>query len=333
MIAPGRIPSVPVMPLTRQHPPRDRLLEILAEVADSRTPGDDRAGRAASGGPGDAWVPTRDDVAADPAPDGVHDGVLRRRARAGTAAPAPLTIPPALREGRLAVDGRVLAAVLVLVVGVAVVLGVRVLRAQDAGTPVAASPGGVEQTGDRSGFTSTAGASASSAGAAEPSPGAAAPAGAPGATGEVVVDVVGRVRRPGVVRLPAGSRVADAVRRAGGVRQPARTSDVNMARPVVDGEQIRIPAPGERPSVPAPSGPGAPGAAPAGGAAGGAGQVNLNEADQSALEELPGVGPVTAEKILAWRTEHGRFTSVDELKEVSGIGEKTFAEIAPHVTV
>ena len=127
--------------------------------------------------------------------------------------------------------------------------------------------------------------------------------------------------------------MADAVRRAGGVRQPARTSDVNMARPVVDGEQIRIPAPGERPSVPAPSGPGAPGAAPAGGAAGGAGQVNLNEADQSALEELPGVGPVTAEKILAWRTEHGRFTSVDELKEVSGIGEKTFAEIAPHVTV
>ena len=68
-----------------------------------------------------------------------------------------------------------------------------------------------------------------------------------------------------------------------------------------------------------------------GGAAGGAGQVNLNEADQSALEELPGVGPVTAEKILAWRTEHGRFTSVDELKEVSGIGEKTFAEIEQHV--
>jgi competence protein ComEA len=147
----------------------------------------------------------------------------------------------------------------------------------------------------------------------------------PGA--QIVVDVVGKVRRPGIAVLPAGSRVVDAVRAAGGVRPGVDPSTVNMARPLTDGEQVVV---GKPPAAPGLSGP--PGA-PASPAAPTAALVNLNTADQAALESLPGVGPVTATAILQWRSEHGGFTSVDELLEVSGIGEATLAELAPHVTL
>ena len=181
------------------------------------------------------------------------------------------------------------------------------------------------------------------AGAQDPSPGAdagqgpAAGAGSPQAA--ATVHVVGEVRRPGVVRVPAGSRVADAVEAAGGLTGQADQQRLNLARPVTDGEQILVLRPGEEPPSPAAAGgPGAPGAgapgAPAGGgAAGDGGPLDLNTADQAALEELPGVGPVTAEYILAWREENGQFTTVDELMEVSGIGEKTLATLRPHVRV
>jgi competence protein ComEA len=151
--------------------------------------------------------------------------------------------------------------------------------------------------------------------------------GVPAAVGEqIVVDVVGKVRRPGIAVLPAGSRVVDAVRAAGGMRPGVDPATVNLARPLTDGEQIVIGLAG----VPgAPGGPPPPAGAPASGEV----LVNLNTADQAALETLPGVGPVTAAAILEWRAEHGGFTSVDELLEVSGIGEVTLAEIAPHVTL
>jgi competence protein ComEA len=150
---------------------------------------------------------------------------------------------------------------------------------------------------------------------------------APAAAGEqIVVDVVGKVRRPGIAILPVGSRVVDAVRAAGGMRAGVDPTTVNMARPLTDGEQVVIglPAAAASPGVPAPAdaSPSAPGTL-----------VNLNTADQATLETLPGVGPVTAAAILEWRDEHGGFTSVDELLEVSGIGDATLAEIAPHVTV
>lgn len=145
----------------------------------------------------------------------------------------------------------------------------------------------------------------------------------------VVVHVAGRVRRPGIVTVPAGARVADAIEAAGGVRPGTRLRGLNLARVLVDGEQIRVglpPAPDPVGGpVPAP-GPGAPGAAVAG-------LVNLNTATLAELETLPGIGPVTAQAILDWRTEHGRFSRVDELVEVSGIGEKTLADLAPLVTV
>ncbi|MDP3967864.1 MAG: helix-hairpin-helix domain-containing protein [Nocardioides sp.] len=141
----------------------------------------------------------------------------------------------------------------------------------------------------------------------------------------VVVDVAGKVRRPGIATLPVGSRVVDALEAAGGVRRGVSTTALNLARILVDGEQILVGLPGLAAG---------PAAAPApSGGVGTPGLVNLNTATLAELETLRGVGPVTAQAILDWRTEHGRFTTVEELLEVSGIGEKTLAGLAPHVTV
>ncbi len=145
---------------------------------------------------------------------------------------------------------------------------------------------------------------------------------------EVVVDVAGKVRRPGIAVLNVGSRVVDALEAAGGARAGVDLTNLNLARVLVDGEQILVgvrPAPGV-----AAGAAGAPSSSigvPAGGL------VPLNTADQVLLESLPDVGPVTAEAILSWRDEHGAFTSVDELLEVDGIGEATLARLAPLVTL
>ncbi|MFJ5275176.1 helix-hairpin-helix domain-containing protein [Streptomyces parvulus] len=142
---------------------------------------------------------------------------------------------------------------------------------------------------------------------------------------EIVVDVGGKVREPGVHRLPAGSRVADALRAAGGVRDGAKTDGLNRARFLVDGEQVVVGAP-----VPAAGvGPGAAGAVgtAGGGAAAPGAPVSLNAATPDQLDTLPGVGPVLAQHIIDYRTEHGGFRSVDELREVNGIGERRFADL------
>ncbi len=131
---------------------------------------------------------------------------------------------------------------------------------------------------------------------------AGAPASAAGP--EVVVDVSGRVRRPGLVRLPVGARVDDALRAVGGVLPGATTGTLNLARRLADGEQVLV---------------GVAGAAPAGASAGAL--LDLNAATQQDFDALPGIGPVLADRIVSWRTEHGRFASVDQLREVSGIGE------------
>jgi len=146
-----------------------------------------------------------------------------------------------------------------------------------------------------------------------------------GGTGEVTVDVAGKVRKPGIAVLPPGSRVVDAVEAAGGARRGVDLASLNLARPLVDGEQILV-------GIPVPTGVvGSLGATPGAGESGPL--VNLNTADLAALETLPGVGPVTAGAIMTWRTEHGGFTAVEELLEVNGIGDATLAEIAPHVTI
>jgi competence protein ComEA len=145
-----------------------------------------------------------------------------------------------------------------------------------------------------------------------------------GATGTVTVDVTGKVRRPGIVVLDTGARVVDALVAAGGERPGVDLSSINLARVLVDGEQIVVGAP--QPVVPAaPSGSSVPGAPTV--------LVNLNTATQAELETLPDVGPVTALAIVAWRDEHGGFTSVDELLEVDGIGEVTLEKLTPYVSV
>jgi competence protein ComEA len=163
---------------------------------------------------------------------------------------------------------------------------------------------------------------------------AAAPAAAAtvvGQAADVVVHVVGAVHHPGLVRLPAGSRVVDAVRAAGGTTASARPASVNLARLLVDGEQLVVQRRGSAPLLAAPAPAGAAGNAS--GTLAPSAPVDLNSATLAALDGLPGIGPVLAQRILDWRTAHGRFSSVDELGEVSGIGEATLADLRPVVTV
>ena len=182
-------------------------------------------------------------------------------------------------------------------------------------------------------------ARAAPAGSAAPSPSAfgspassPAPAAARTEGGEVVVHVVGQVARPGLVRLPSGSRVDDALAAAGGATPEADLTRVNLARVLVDGEQVAVPRPGE--ALPASSGAGG-GAGPGstGSADAPAAPVNLNTASLSDLDGLPGIGPVLAQRILDWRQANGRFSSADELGEVAGIGDTLLERLRPLVRV
>jgi competence protein ComEA len=149
------------------------------------------------------------------------------------------------------------------------------------------------------------------------------PAGGPGITGlpssRVVVDVVGAVRRPGLYRLAHGSRIADAIARAGGGTRKAELAQVNLAAPLADGEQIVVPQRGAPGTVAGGGGATAPGAPAA--------PVQLSTATLEQLDTLPGVGPVTAQKILDYREKHGAFSSVDELDAVPGIGPKRLDQL------
>ncbi|MFI9757782.1 helix-hairpin-helix domain-containing protein [Streptomyces sp. NPDC051963] len=165
-------------------------------------------------------------------------------------------------------------------------------------------------------------------GEAEPSkvPGGPTAGGTAGA--EIVVDVSGKVREPGIQRLPAGSRVVDALRAAGGVRPGTNTDGLNRARFLLDGEQVIVGGPGAGTGAGAVSGGTAvggsvgsvTGAAPAA-------PVALSTATVEQLDTLPGVGPVLAQHIIDYRTQHGGFRSVDELREVNGIGDRRFADL------
>jgi competence protein ComEA len=141
----------------------------------------------------------------------------------------------------------------------------------------------------------------------------------------LVVHVVGEVRRPGLYRLRDGSRIADAVRRAGGALHGADLSAVNLAAPLVDGVQVLVPS---KVAVTdsASGGRGAPGVGSA------AGPVSLSSATLEELDALPGVGPITAQKILDYRTEHGPFASVDDLDAVPGIGPTRIEQLRDLVT-
>ncbi len=220
--------------------------------------------------------------------------------------PARQLLPPAVRGGRLALEPRA-ATVLGVVAAAAVALaGWFAWRSAAVTEPAAPS-------------TTVAGVVAAATSGASP-PGVASSATPSASTAGLVIDVAGRVRHPGLVHLPAGARVADALAAAGGALPGVDLTTVNLARALADGEQVVV---------------GPPGAAPAGGAASSGSApnalVDLNTATLEQLDSLPGVGPVLAQRILDWRTAHGRFSSIDELGDVGGIGAKKLADIVPRV--
>src|SRR4051794_30956635 len=164
--------------------------------------------------------------------------------------------------------------------------------------------------------------SAEAGGSQAPAPAAARPVTFSSGGRPAVVHVAGAVRHPGVYELGAGARVQDAVRRAGGPRRGANLDAVNLAARLADGQQIVVPS-----TVPGPGPPAAdPGAGPSS-----AVPVSLGSATLEQLQTLDGVGPATAQKIVAYRTEHGGFRSVDDVANVPGIGPKKLAAIKPHV--
>jgi competence protein ComEA len=293
----------PPPPTTADPPAEGEWWDEHTRIAPPRRPS--QAPPPAPVGPPPATPPARrDQVPLVPAP-GRH--AARRRHADGGLLPATL-------RGRVLLGPAQLAVVAVLVaVGLAVTAWwvVRSDAEPAEEQTVAAAPAGALVPVPADSSVQPAGAASVGAeGAATPE--------------TVTVDVAGKVRRPGIAVLDAGARVVDALEAAGGVRAGADVAGLNLARVLVDGEQILVgvpPPPGvAATSVPATGEP--PGVL-----------VNLNTADEVQLESLPEVGPVTAASILAWRSEHGGFTSVDELLEVDGIGEATLARIAPHVTV
>jgi competence protein ComEA len=299
---------------------RDRLFAVLEDDAASTAIAADPSRPAATGR----------DLAGSSSPGSLSRAAPRSAAtRSGSVAPAPVAFGPVASEassvgppgsgpgssmtgpaGGLTALGafdpgrrgvKALAAVAAVVVLVAAVLA---WRARPSVDPVAALPEPV---------------------AAVEAPGTAAtPTGPPG---EVVVAVAGKVRRPGLVRLPAGARVADALHAAGGAKAGADPALLNLARKVVDGELILV---GVTPPPGAPAAAG-PAAGPAGAAPGG--PVNLNTATLADLDTLPGVGPVLAQRILDHREQHGGFASVGDLRKVDGIGSSRYEQLKDLVTV
>lgn len=280
------------------------------------------------------------DVEASGAGEGAQAGASRKE-RLGLAVRERL---PMWVQARCGLERRAVVA-LVLILGVAAVFAAQHFwtgRAQPVRPPdVVREAGAVAERG-----AEPAPSPGPAAQAGRTAAGAGGGAGGGGAAGVIVVDVSGKVRKPGVHRLPAGSRVADALRAAGGVRPGAKTGDLNRARFLVDGEQVVVggaQATGGANGVgagPGSAGPGATGPSAAGsgtagssaagpGAAGpgAASPIGLNTATAEQLDELPGVGPVLAQHILDYRAQHGGFRSVDELREVNGIGDRRFADL------
>ncbi|MEW2181122.1 ComEA family DNA-binding protein [Streptomyces sp. NPDC005406] len=276
---------------------------------------------------GAAWVPPApraadaQDPSVEPGPGPVSAG------RRGRAVPALRERLPVWLQVRCGLEPRTLAALGVVLVAAAVLAAMHFwsarpgsVRAPERAGEAVHAP--VAETDASRGTGANTGVVA---GTPEPSPGAPPSA---GAGGHVVVDVSGKVRRPGIHRLPSGARVADALAAAGGARPGVGLDSLNRARVLIDGEQIIVGAP------PGPAAAGGAGATAGPTAATGpatAGPVSLNTATVEQLDTLPGVGPVLAQHIIDYRTQHAGFRSIDELREVNGIGDRRFADLRPLV--
>jgi competence protein ComEA len=234
--------------------------------------------------------------------------------------------PGSAPRWRIGVGAVVVAVVVLLGVGVVVSA---VSSADDAGALTVSAQGAAGAPGP-SGSSGGATASASSgpsSGAGSTSAlgsGSAGQASTASGASTVFVHILGQVVKPGLYQIPRGSRAVDAVSAAGGFTPKADQASLNLAAPVVDGEQLVVVAVGEAP---------APVVSAAGGGPAPAGPVDLNTADATALENLPGVGPATAQAILDWRQQNGRFQSVDDLLDVTGIGDKKLERMRDAVTV
>jgi competence protein ComEA len=297
---------------------RRRLAQLAVEFAASSPPPGLSSPAASSGTDSASTAPS---VSPDTATD--RSTADRSTARHPPSPPVPPGRHAALSSsvgalGRLRVTAHHVAATAVAVLVLVAVAGWMWWHSRPVTTTVSAHPTPL----------STVGAPTRSAGAS-PTPAAHASGTPPPRTNgaQVVVDVEGKVRRPGIVELPSGSRVVDAIRAAGGAGRRRQLRTVNLARPLVDGEQILVGITTHATGPPLAAGtPGAGGSPPPQ-------RVDLNTATQDQLEALPQVGPVTAQAIIAWRTENGSFTSVDELLDVTGIGDKTLAQLRPYVYV
>ena len=219
---------------------------------------------------------------------------------------------------------RVLAGVVALVVLTVALLAIRSRPVESAIAPHVSRSGTAAPASQVSGNSSASASADQSSGGVAPS----------ASGGLVVVHVTGPVRQAGVYTLSAGARVADAVAAAGGLTKGR--AHINLARVLIDGEQIDVGAQSDGTASTSSSSPGN------GGSTGGVGspvpgpagpKLSLNKATAAQLEQLPRVGPVMASKIVDFRTQHGGFRSIDQLREVPGIGDATFAQIAPHVQV
>ena len=157
--------------------------------------------------------------------------------------------------------------------------------------------------------------------------------------GIVYVDIGGAVKHPMLAELPSGSRVEDAIEAAGGLKKDADMTSVNRAQILTDGEKVYIPEEGEGTEGTGSGGSGSgSGAASAGGSGAemvgiSSGRININTADVTLLQQLTGVGPVTAQKIVDYREQNGKFQSIEDLKNVSGIGDKTFEKMKDDITI
>lgn len=287
-------------------------------------------------------VTTPVDAAAIPWADADPDGRRPQRVPPADPDPSAWADPPWWRRVRWAPDKVAGIALVVLVLALGAFSVHRLLSAVPEGPPVPDLPLATP------GETVPADGSSAPGIPGAPVAGAATTEAVATADESVVVSVVGLVGRSGLVTVAPGARVADALDSAGGVLEGGDRDGLNLARKVVDGEQILV---GLAPGPDGPRGPrsgivgaddapvaGGPAPGPPSGAAPGAPTeggtlVNLNTADAAALETLPGVGPVTAASILAWRAANGSFGTVDQLAEVDGIGPATLARLRPLVTV
>ncbi len=255
----------------------------------------------------------------------------------------PSRLASRLPQWMAPIDARKLAAGLAVIALVVLGLGWNSMRrpgSLDDRLPIASSASGAQASGGQASGATSQSDSGAAGGVSSASPTGVAPtqaASAASASGPVFVHVAGAVLSAGVVELPAGSRVVDAVAAAGGLRPDADSNRVNLAATLLDGSQVMVPAVGQSNPVQVPvlQGSGATESSPTSGSApvAGAGPVDLNTATLEQLESLPGVGPATAQAILSFREKEGRFDSVESLLDVRGIGDAKFEALRELVTV